>query len=286
MGRIAAGEIMLGHREWGRGEIPVLYLHGNLASKDWVAPATPWLPEDLRIIGLDWRGCGDSDRPASDADHSNYAVEQHAEDMLHALDTLEIDRCHLATHSTGGIIAAHMQLRAPERFGRVLHLDPVSPKGLAFGDQSLAIFRAMQGSRDTTRAVMAGVASSLFRPESFATGQPAFQAGVEQLAATFERLIDQTVSAGDGIWLGTPLSLTQEREAGALEARMTELTHETLILWGALDPVIPKSDLEEMAAALPHARLVVVPGVGHSMNIEAPQMYAGYLAASFSGVPL
>jgi non-heme chloroperoxidase len=49
--------------------------------------------------------------------------------MLAALDALKISFCHLATHSTGGIIAARMLLMQPKRFGRVFALDPVTPLG-------------------------------------------------------------------------------------------------------------------------------------------------------------
>lgn len=89
---------------------------------------------------------------------------------------------------------------------------------------------------------------------------------------------------GEGIWLGTPLNLTAEHTGGELAHRMHELVHETLVLWGAQDPIIAKADLETMVAAMPNARLIEVPGVGHSMNIETPQMFAGFVAAMFSGV--
>ncbi|MBC7018019.1 alpha/beta hydrolase, partial [Salmonella enterica subsp. enterica serovar Enteritidis] len=72
-------------------------IHGNLASKDWIELAAPLFPAGLRVIGIDWRGCGDSDRPKPTADYSNYSMQQHAEDMLAALDTLGIGYCHLAT---------------------------------------------------------------------------------------------------------------------------------------------------------------------------------------------
>ena len=72
-------------------------------------------------------GCGDSDRPPALPDYSNYSMPQHARDMLAALDALDIPFCHLATHSTGGIIAARMLLMQPQRFGRVFALDPVTP---------------------------------------------------------------------------------------------------------------------------------------------------------------
>ena len=129
MPRVQAGEVELGWREWGAGDVAVVFIHGNLASKDWIELAAPLFPFGLRVIGIDWRGCGDSDRPKPSADYSNYSMQQHAEDMLAALDTLDIRHCHLATHSTGGIIAARMLLMQPQRFGWVFALDPVTPLG-------------------------------------------------------------------------------------------------------------------------------------------------------------
>ena len=286
MARIKAGEVTLGQRQWGNGPVPVFFIHGNLASKDWIEVAAQWFPPDLSVYAVDWRGCGDSDRPTPDDDYENYSIAQHARDMLAALDTLGIERCHLVTHSTGGIIAARMQLLQPERFGRILHLDPVSPMGIKFEERSIGVFKAMEQSKQTTRAVMAGAASSLFTADSFLPGaMPKFRDGMDHLQAMFEKVIDQTFTAGHGIWLGTPLNLNKERETGELAARMGDLRHETLILWGDQDPIIPREDMRLMAESLPRARLVEVPGVGHSMNIEAPQMFAGYVAGFLSGIP-
>jgi pimeloyl-ACP methyl ester carboxylesterase len=122
MARLQAGGVQLGWREWGRGDVTVVFIHGNLASKDWIELAAPLFPTGLRVIGLDWRGCGENDRPKATTDYSNYSMQQHAEDMLAALDSLDIRFCHLATRSTGGIIAARMLLMQPQRFGRVLAL--------------------------------------------------------------------------------------------------------------------------------------------------------------------
>jgi non-heme chloroperoxidase len=152
----------------GRGDVTVVFIHGNLVSKDWIELAAPLFPSGLRMIGIDWRGCGDSDRPKPAADYANYSMQQHAEDMLAALDTLGVKFCHLATHSTGGIIAARMLLAQPQRFGRVFALDPVTPPGMAFSGDQIALFRAMMASKELTRTVMATAGSSLFVPESMA----------------------------------------------------------------------------------------------------------------------
>ena len=45
------------------------------------------------------------------------------------------------------------------------------------------------------------------------------------------------------------------------------------------------ADLKTMAAALPDCRLITVPGIGHSMNLESPARYAGYLAHGSAGFP-
>src|SRR3954452_19174653 len=105
-------------------------------------------------------------------------MQEHAEDMLAALDTLGTGYRHLATHSTGGIIAARMLLMQPRRFGRVFALDPVTPLGMAFNTDQIGLFRAMMASKELTRSVMATAASSLFVPESMAPNNvPQFRAG-------------------------------------------------------------------------------------------------------------
>ena len=285
MPRVQAGEVQLGWREWGQGGVTVVFIHGNLASKDWIELAAPLFPSGLRVIGIDWRGCGDSDRPKPAPNYSNYSMQQHAEDMLAALDALDIGYCHLATHSTGGIIAARMLLMQPQRFGRVFALDPVTPLGMAFNAEQIGLFRAMMQSKELTRTIMATAASSLFVPESMAPNVvPRFREGLKDIQALFDRIIEQTFGVSEGIWIGTPINLTRERESRELERRMPELRHPHLVLWGEWDGWILPADLRVMAEAMPDCRLVIVPRVGHSMNLEVPALYAGYFGAWFGGL--
>jgi non-heme chloroperoxidase len=286
MPRVKAGEVELGWRSWGEGDVTVVFLHGNLACKEWIELAAPLFPGGVRVIGIDWRGCGESDRPPAAPAYANYSMRQHALDMLAALDKLEISFCHLATHSTGGFIAARMLLMQPERFGRVLALDPVTPLGLPFNAEQIGFFRAMMASREVTRAAMATAAASLFVPESLAPDRvPLFREGVGETRAFFERILERTFGVAEGIWIGTPINLNLERESGELERRMPEIRNPHLVLWGEKDGWIPLADLKRMAEAMPDCRLVTVPGVGHSMNLEQPALYAGYFGAWFGGLP-
>ena len=90
MPQVRAGEVHLGWRAWGEGDITVVFLHGNLACKEWIEFAVPLLPSGIRAIGIDWLGCGESDRPPAAADYANYSMQQHALDMLAALDELQL----------------------------------------------------------------------------------------------------------------------------------------------------------------------------------------------------
>lgn len=285
MPRVLAGAVSLGWREWGKGDTTVVFIHGNLASKDWIELAAPMFPSGVRVIGIDWRGCGDSDKPQHMPGYANYSMQQHAQDMMAALDALGVSFCHLATHSTGGIIAARMLLMQPKRFGRVFALDPVTPLGMAFNDEQIGLFRAMMASRELTRAVMATAATSLFVPESLGPNlAPRYRDGLGEIQKLFERILEQTFGVSEGVWIGTPVNLTRERESGELERRMPELRHPHLVLWGEWDGWIAPADLRAMAAAMPDCRVVMVPRVGHSMNLELPALYAGYFGAWFGGL--
>ena len=66
---------------------------------------------------------------------------------------------------------------------------------------------------------------------------------------------------------------------------MPEIRHPHLVVWGEADGWIARADLQKMAEAMPDCRLVTVPHIGHSMNLELPQLYAGYFGAWFGGLP-
>jgi non-heme chloroperoxidase len=275
--------IRLNFIAWGSGNETLVFIHGNLACADWFSLVAPLLPARFRVVAIDWRGCGGSDKPSPKPDCSNYTIRQHAQDMLAVLGRLGIDRCHLATHSTGGIISTCMLLAEPERFQKVLALDPVGPMGLKFPPESIALLKTMRSSRENTRSGLALTASTLFRPESLGgAAQPVFAAhATDQQKDLFERLVDNTFGVSDGIWFGTPASLNAEWGSGDLRQRQEEIRHEHLVLWGALDPFIPRQDMEEMATRMPNCRLIVVPEVGHSLLIERPELCAKHIAHFF-----
>ena len=276
MPRVKAGNISLNYVEHGSGDNVVLAVHGNLGCAEWLALALPLLPANVRVIVAEWRGCGESDKPAPENDYSNYDFSVHARDMIALADALGIGQCHLYGHSTGGFIVSRMLMMAPQRFRKILMLDPVTPLGLALAPGQVDVLMQMKRDRDFAFAGMASAAPTLFRPETMVAGQtPRYDdATTSAQRELFELLIERTRVLSDGIWFGVPHNLALEFESGELARRMPEMTHEHLVLFGKLDYWVPREHVETMAKSLPNCRLEVFPYVGHSMNIEQPLLFA------------
>jgi len=282
MPRVRAGDISINYVEHGSGDNVVLAVHGNLGCADWLGLVLPQLPSTIRVIAAEWRGCGDSDKPEPASDYANYSMPTHAQDMLNLLDALGIRKCHLYGHSTGGIICSHMLVKQPERFGKVLMLDPVTPLGLALAAGQIDVLTQMKTDRATCFAGMASAAPTLFRPETLAAGQPQYADTTSpEQRALFERIIERTTVLSDGIWYGTPHVLAQEWDSKALASQMPAMTHEHLLLCGKLDYWVPREHFDEMARRLPRISLEVFPFIGHSMNLEAPTLFARIFADYF-----
>jgi non-heme chloroperoxidase len=274
--KVRVGNLDISYVEHGAGDNVVLAIHGNLGCADWLGLVLPLLPPGIRVIATEWRGCGDSDKPEPAPDYSNYSMATHAADMIGVLDALGIARCHLYGHSTGGIICSHMLASQPERFTKVLMLDPVTPRGLQLAPGQIGVLTQMKADPDTAYAGLASAAPTLFRPETLVAGQRPQFAYFTSAAQRdlFARLIERTRVLSDGIWFGTPHNLAREWESGALAAQMPQMTHEHLVLYGKLDYWIPREHVDEMAKRLPACRLEVFPYVGHSMNLEVPLLFA------------
>ncbi|HWB08994.1 MAG TPA: alpha/beta hydrolase [Pirellulales bacterium] len=108
-----SGGLKIAYSVQGQGE-PVVLIHGWLSSANinWSLPGTSArLAKDFQVIALDVRGHGASDKPT---DEDAYGQEM-MEDVVWLLDHLKIERAHIVGYSMGGIIAANLASRHPER---------------------------------------------------------------------------------------------------------------------------------------------------------------------------
>ncbi len=103
--------IDLYHEIHGHGD-PVLLLMGTGADHTFWGPQVGPYSERFRTIVIDSRGTGQSSRPA---DPTTCTMRAMAQDALHLLDALDIDKAHVGGLSLGSTVAQEMALLAPER---------------------------------------------------------------------------------------------------------------------------------------------------------------------------
>ena len=270
------GDLRLNVTMQGGSGRTLVFVHGNLASADWLELCLPHLSASFRVVCIEWRGCGLSDRPPPTPDFANYSPRQHAMDILQALVALGIDDCDLIGHSTGGIIGNYLVCDDPRRFRRVVCLNPVPPQSLPFDAKARAFFAAAQQYPALARWAMATAVSSLTKP-----GEPVLRAGVSaEQRALFDRVARQASAASQGVWLGTPTTLDRLRAQNDLVPRLAGVAQPHLIIQGREDRIIPLAEVVTMTSLVPDAELRILEGIGHSATIEAPDAFCA-LAAAF-----
>jgi non-heme chloroperoxidase len=281
---IQAGEVKLHYVEYGSGNNIVIFIHGYLGCVQWMDLIWGRLPKDIHVYAIDWRGCGDSEKPVVTGNFENYSIKQHAEDMINAIKALGVSKCSLATHSTGGLISTYMLLAQPLLFEKVLALDPVSPRGKEIPGDPGAFFYTLKKNRNFAFKALAVVAPALFVPESLKPG-----AKVEFKPETtgeqrdiFNLIVDRARILSDGAGVGTPYHLQKEHDTGTLDKEAKRIKHHHLVLWGEEDILIPRKDMEEMAQLLPNCQLQLIKDVGHVLLIENPDLYARIFTEYFS----
>jgi pimeloyl-ACP methyl ester carboxylesterase len=116
---VEANGVRLHYLEYrGEGSVLVL-LHGLTANARFFDDlARAGLAPAFRVLSFDLRGRGLSEKP-----ERGYSMEDHAADLLGALDALGIARVALGGHSFGGLLTLYVAATAPERIERALVLD-------------------------------------------------------------------------------------------------------------------------------------------------------------------
>ena len=104
--------------EWeGRGKT-VLCIHGITANcRSWDVVASALSPAH-RIVAMDLRGRGGSDKPPS-----GYSLEHHMKDIIGVMDDLGLEKAVIMGHSLGAFISLAFGARYPERVDRVVLVD-------------------------------------------------------------------------------------------------------------------------------------------------------------------
>jgi len=127
-GYASANGIRLHYQDHRGGEPPIVLLPGltaNLHNFDGLIDAG--LSERFRVVSLDLRGRGLTDKP-----DTGYSIADHAADVVGVLDALGLERVALGGHSFGALLTAYIAARYPGRVSHGIFIDialmPSDPK--------------------------------------------------------------------------------------------------------------------------------------------------------------
>ncbi|MDT7950180.1 MAG: alpha/beta fold hydrolase [Acetobacteraceae bacterium] len=241
-------------RDTGPRDAPTLVLlHGFGSSlHTWDAWAAE-LDRDHRVIRYDLPGFGlTGEDPSGD-----YRDERSLAILLGLLDRLGVARASVVGNSMGGRIAWRFAAAHPERVAKLVLISPdgfASP-GLAYGvapDVPL-LMRALP-------YVLPGFMLK-------ATLAPAYADPRALTGALMERY--RAMMLAPGVRRSIVARMGQQILVDPVPLLRT-IAAPTLLLWGEKDAMIPFRNAADYLAALPHARLVALPGVGHVPQEEAP----------------
>lgn len=229
----------------------VVLIHGFASSLEtWTAVIPALVQSGHRVIALDLRGFGWTDRPPGD-----YSSEAQARLVLGLLDQLGVDRAAFVGHSYGAGVTLRLTLIAPERVERIALYDAWAYDGqlpaffhVARADGiGEAMFATWYGERTEDRMALA------FHDQRFVT--------IELVEAVDAAL------ARPGTYAAA-LAAVRAMHYEAVEDQYRTIEHPALLLWGREDVVTPLEIGERLSRELPGARLVVYPGCGHFPMIE------------------
>jgi non-heme chloroperoxidase len=252
--RLASGPQVHYAEQGDPGGEPIIFIHPHADSWFSFSRVLALLPTRYHAYAPDQRGHGDSERPAC-----CYGIDDLAADIVAFLDGIGITRATLVGHSASGFIARRVAETHPDRVARLVLIN-------------CAVTLPTQVRREMQAAVQ-----TLQDPLSVAFVRE-LHASVAHLPLpdpVLERLVAQSLKAPARVWQAGLEGLLGFDDA----ADLGRIAAPTLLLWGERDGMFSREEQDRLAAAIPGARLHVVPAAGHSPHLERPERVADSLDA-------
>ncbi|MDJ0611710.1 MAG: alpha/beta hydrolase [Kiloniellales bacterium] len=235
------------------GEGPALFMvHGIGSRRGAWRPLAGILGRHFTCIGYDLRGHGDSPAPAPP-----YTLDDLVADLEALRERLGVERAHVIGHSLGGMIGPAYARAHPER---VLSLGLLSTAA-GRTDEDRAKVRAVIAAMEEKgiRQVLDTLVERWFT-DAFLEARPdAVRARLEQVVETPAEVF---------------LSVFRIYAETEMAPWLHEVAAPALVLTGELDGGCNPRLNRFIAGELPNAELAILPGLKHSILIEAPELVA------------
>jgi pimeloyl-ACP methyl ester carboxylesterase len=244
--------VRIHYTDQGQGE-PVLLIHGFAANADlnWrLTGILEALADNYRVIALDNRGHGLSDKPHDPEAYSDLFVE----DAIALLDHLDIDKAHVVGYSMGSLITTKLITQYPER------AITAAPCGAGWVPPE---------ERETTLLFFESLAHSLEAGNGFVPLLEMLYPG--SLARAFRvPLINFVLKQVNDEPALAAVSRSFHKLQMVTEEELQSLSVPVLQVVGGEDPL--RIGVEAMAELVPNLQLVIIPGADHLTTLPHPEL--------------
>jgi pimeloyl-ACP methyl ester carboxylesterase len=250
---------------------PIVLVHCYTCSMSWWEGLAPRLEQQHRVISVDLLGHGGSDKPGG-----GYAMEDQARAIAEALSKLGVVNATVVGHSIGGAVATALAEESPALASRVVIIDsaPDDSYGSLSFTQKLGTAPVIgQAMKRLTQVAPASAVRAQY-DQAFAPGF-SISAGFDNPDQVVDDLRAMTYTA----FKESSDAESDYTDDQPLDERLAATHVPVLVIFGAEEQI---NDTEKSIAAyreVPGAQTHVIPGAGHSPNVETPEQVAPLILA-------
>jgi 3-oxoadipate enol-lactonase len=244
MAKIQVNHVNIYYELYGPKNASLVVLNNGIimnAATSWVFQ-TEALSRHYRLLQYDCRGQGQSDHP-----EGPYSMELHADDLAGLLNTLDVDKAHIAGISYGGEVAQAFALKYPQRTRSIILADTVSEVRPDLRYVIESWIDALHSGE--VKAFFNATVPWNFSPQ-FVRANPGLMEDAQQRYALLD--FDAIVRLCE-CFLKVDFT-----------ARLTKIRIPTCIIVGEKDLLKGPEYAQIIAGQIPHAELHILPGAGHA----------------------
>ena len=248
--------IKLHYQEKGEGT-PLVLIHGYGSSTyTWRDVFVP-LSENFRVIAVDLKGFGFSEKPDGDYTRNAQAVL-----VQKFLDKLKIEKAHFAGSSMGGEVSLNVALQSSERVESLILVDSSGVKSVKGSGSTPSRFEVPFVGR--AFVALALLSDNLVRT-SLERSYFDDSKVTKELVETYHLPLQTNNGQRAAVYT------QQQWDLYPIEDDLSKVKVPTLIIWGEEDFVTPLEGGKKMNASMEDSKLVVFENCGHLPAEEMPK---------------
>jgi pimeloyl-ACP methyl ester carboxylesterase len=251
---------------------PIVMIHCYTCSMSWWDRLAPLLERDHRLIRVDLLGHGGSSKPGA-----GYSIDEQATAVTEALAKLGVVDATVVGHSLGGSVVTALAQQSPRLASRVVIIDQAAEDG--FEHESLAQHLSYwpvvgQASDRLMRITPKSVVRDQYG-DAFAPGYD-ISSGFDNPDQPVDDLRAMTYTA----YKDTYDAEKDFVDEAPLDQRLAATHLPALVIFGAEDQIYDAQEaVSRYQQNVPGVQTHLIPGAGHSPNVERPNLVAPLILA-------